>query len=445
MKKFERNKELEEDIYFMNAVDAAYNRKPRFSIRMLSVGTMLAFCILLLWAYCTQIDEVARAEGQVIPSQGIQVIEHLEGGTLKELLVKEGDTVEENAVLLRISNELSQAEYNTALEKSYVLRASISRFQAELAEEDLVFEEELKSISPSTIEHEIKVYETNKEQNKAELAVLKSEYLLKEQEVKALKNKLNIVQKNLALNRTHLKRLEALTIEELTSQIDLLKQQEIVLNQESEIINIRDTIYSLNIEKELAKEKYSLKEAEYQNASANALHKAQAELASLKQSILLGSSRKERTDIRSPVYGKVKSVFVKTINAVIKPASPIMEIVPLDTSLLIEAKIQPADIGFIQQGQKAIVKITAFDYSVFGGLYGIVEQISADTIEDKEGKVYYIANIRTEKNYLEYKDKQLEIIPGMVSSVDILTGKKSVLTFILKPIIKTKENAFTQR
>ncbi len=445
MKKLERNRELEEDIYFMNAVDAAYNRKPRFSVRMLSLGTMLAFLLLLLWAYCTQIDEVARAEGQVIPSQGIQVIEHLEGGTLKELLVKEGDIVEENAVLLRVSNEVSQAEYNTALEKSYALRASISRFQAELTKNTIIFEEDLMLISPNSIEYEIKVYQTNKEQNEAELAVLKSEYLLKEQEIKGLKNKLNIVKKNLALNRTHLKRLESLTLEELTSQIDLLKQQEIVLNQESEIININDNIHSLNIEMALAKEKYTLKEAEFQNISANALNKAQAELASINQSILLGSSRKERTDIRSPVYGKVKSVFVKTINAVIKPASPIMEIVPLDTSLLIEAKIKPADIGFIQVGQRAIVKITAFDYSIFGGLDGIVEHISADTIEDKEGRVFYIANVRTDKNYLEYKDKQLEIIPGMVSSVDILTGKKSVLTFILKPIIKTKENAFTQR
>ncbi len=443
---FDKERKLEEDIFYMNAIDAAYYRKPEISVRLLSVVTILAFMALIAWAYFTKIDEVTQATGQVIPSLGIQVVTHLEGGILKELLVKEGDTVEKGSVLARISNEVSQAEYFAALEKSYALRASIIRYRAEIAGiEILEFDEELSTLAPELLKNEQKVFLASRTERNSKLAVLNSEYLLKQQELKTLQNKESSIKNSLRLNKQHLASLEKLDKENLAPKLDLLKQRETVISQEAELVTLFDGIKSLRIEISLAKNKYDLALAESQTEIANALNKAQTELSTLNQTILLGSSRTRRTEILSPVYGKIKRIFISTIGAVIPPATPIMEIVPLDDTLLIEVKILPADIGFIQKNQQALVKISAYDFSIFGGLEAYVEQISADTIEDNRGNVYYLALVRTHENTLEYRGKSLEIIPGMVTNVDILTGKKSVLDFILKPILKAKENAFTQR
>lgn len=445
MFKSKYNKKLEEELLFMNPVDAAYHRKPRFGIRLLSIGTIIAFLLLLLWAYLTQIDEVARASGTVIHSQGIQSIEHLEGGILQNILVREGDRVKKNSVLVRISNEARQSEYKSELQKSYALRASIRRYVAELNGTEPEFEYELYEKASNAVENETNLFEANKRKHASELNVLQAEYRLKEQELEASKHKQSAIGKSLALNREHLSQLENLNQKQLASKIDLLKQREIVIEQELELETLLDLIQSLQLEIELAEKKYILREDEIYNETANKLNQARTELATLNQSVLLGSSRLSRAEVRSPVDGIVKSIFITTIGAVVQPGMPIMEIVPLDDSLLVEAKIRPADIGFIQVHQEAIIKISAYDFSVFGGIKGKVEHISADTIKDKEGNVYYLANIRTEQNYLEYEGKKLDIIPGMLTSVDILTGKKSVLTFIMKPIMKTKENAFTER
>jgi adhesin transport system membrane fusion protein len=168
-------------------------------------------------------------------------------------------------------------------------------------------------------------------------------------------------------------------------------------------------------------------------------------LKSLQQIMSAGEDRVTRTDIRSPVRGTIKQINLNTIGGVVRPGESIMEIVPLDDTLLIEARIRPADIAFLHPGQKAMIKITAYDFSIFGGLDGVLEAISADTIEDDDGESFYKVKLRTQKNAISYRGEELPIMPGMTASIDILTGKKSVLAYLLKPILRAKQNALRER
>ncbi len=185
----------------------------------------------------------------------------------------------------------------------------------------------------------------------------------------------------------------------------------------------------------------------FKRQALSELNKAKSELSALKESYVADKDRVNRTTVRAPLKGIIKQIKINTIGGVIKPGMDILEIVPLDDTLLIEAKIRPQDIGFIHPQQKAMVKITAYDYSIYGGLEGKVEHISADTIVDDKDNSYYLIQVRTNKNYLKgkHKDKSLYIIPGMLASVDILTGKKSVLEYLLKPILKAREKALRER
>ena len=175
------------------------------------------------------------------------------------------------------------------------------------------------------------------------------------------------------------------------------------------------------------------------------INKRRAELASLTESLAAGSDRVTRTELKSPVRGTIKQIMLKTVGGVAKPGEPIMEIVPLDDTLLVETRIRPGDIAFIRPNQKAMVKVSAYDYSIYGGLDGVLEQISADTIEDKRGEFYYQVKVRTSKTAILYHDEELPIMPGMMTTVDIMTGKKTVLDYLLKPILKAKQNALREK
>mgnify|MGYP002607367683 CR=1 FL=1 len=201
----------------------------------------------------------------------------------------------------------------------------------------------------------------------------------------------------------------------------------------------------LRIAAEEAKQRLTLRKAEMEAEINAEISKRRTELNSLKETLAAGGDRVTRTELKSPVRGTVKQIYINTVGGVVKPGEAIMEIVPLDDTLLVEARVRPADVAFLHPGQKAMVKISAYDFSIYGGLEADLEQISADTIEDKRGEFFYLVKVRTHKNAISYRKEQLPIIPGMVTTVDILTGKKTVLDYILKPILKARQNALRER
>jgi adhesin transport system membrane fusion protein len=357
--------------------------------------TFVFFTLMIVWAYFAILDEVTHATGKVIPSQKIQVIQNLEGGIIKEIAVKEGQVVNKNQVLLRIDDTRFSSNYRANKLQALGLQAKIERLQAEADNQSFKPSDKLVREVPELIQYEESLYTSRK-------------------------NELNILLDGKKLLLQEINMTKPLVKEGAVSKVEVLRLEQRLNDMNRTISNFLSRIlYELN--------------------------DAKITLSKLEENNHTLKDQLERTAIRSPVRGIVKQIYVSTVGGVVKPGMPLIEIVPLDDTLLIEACVKPNDIGFIHLGQNANVKITAYDFSIYGGLRGQVEHISADTSIDRRGSSFYEIWVRTDRNYLEKNGHKLNIIPGMQASVDILTGKKSVLNYLLKPILKTKYNALRER
>lgn len=372
-----------------------YRGTNKFSHKLLWISAIF-IVIAVIWAYYATLDEVTVATGKVIPSKQMQVIQNLEGGIIKELLVHQGEIVKKGQILAYLDNTRFASEYESAKQKLISLQIRVARLTAQVTNKPFVVPPELEKAAPELAATETTLYRTQLNQ------------------LDALNQRKGYAQKEMAMT-------EPLVKEGAVSRVDVMRLQ-------SGIQEIQTQIYST------------------QSAALDELNKAKADLASLKSEIEGIKDRYQRTTIVSPVRGVVNEIYITTVGGVIKPGENIMDITPLDDTLLVEAKVRPSDIGFIHVGQDATVKITAYDYSIYGGLPGKVEYISSDTIKDeKKDESFYEMRVRTKQNYLKGKDKLLYIMPGMTASVDILTGHKSVLDYILKPIIKARQSALRER
>ena len=374
-----------------------YRGTSKISHKLLWISAIFII-VALIWSYSARLDEVTIAQGKVIPSKQIQLIQNLEGGIVKEIVVRPGEMVEQNQVLAHLDGTRFKSDYNTAKQKQVALQIQIARLAAETTNQPLVIPDDLKKADPALSATEMTLYQTQMDQ------------------IKSLDERKALIDKEIAMTQPLINSGDV-------SKVDLLRLQQ----QKADFTNQKLTFMSTALDQ---------------------LTKARADLAALQSDMTALHDRLERTTVRSPVKGIVNQVYVTTVGGVIKPGDNLMDIVPFDDTLLIEGKVKPADIGFIHLGQEAVVKITAFDYSIYGGLRGKVETISADTIQDEVNKAenYYLVRVRTPKNYILAKDdRKLYIIPGMTASVDILTGNKSVLDYLMKPILKAKDSALRER
>ncbi|MBX3709194.1 MAG: HlyD family type I secretion periplasmic adaptor subunit [Gammaproteobacteria bacterium] len=358
-------------------------------------GCFIFLIVALVWSYFASIDEVTVAPGKVIPSKQIQLIQNLEGGIIKEILVHPGQIVEKGDILAYLDDTRFASDYNSAKQKGIALKIRIARLTAQANNQSLVFPQELQQAQPELAANEMLLYQTQMNQ------------------IATLKERQGLIKKEMEMTAPLIK-------EGAVSKVDLLHLQQDMDEISSQILT-------------------------HNSITLDDLSKAKAELVTLEQDMLAMQDRLSRTTVRSPIKGVINQVYVNTVGGVIKPGDNLIDIVPLDDTLLIEAKVRPSDIGFIHIGQEATVKITAYDYSIYGGLNGVVEQISADTIKDEKGEHFYQIKVRTKHNYIQSKDKPLYIIPGMTATVDILTGHKSVLNYVLKPILKAQQSALRER
>ncbi len=371
-------------------------------------ATLILFALLILWAYFAKIDERTVANGKVIPSSQIQVIQNLEGGILAELYVKEGDLVRKGQKLLRINDTRFSASYQENREKYVDLMATISRLQAEASgAKSISFPEDLIKNYPKIVKIETRLFNSRQARLKASITSL---------------------EKSIEFANKEFKIMAPLAKEGLVPKVDVIRLQQKISELEGKLAVESETFQS-KVREELSNE--------------------QAELASLTKALMGLKDKMVRTLIRSPVDGIVKKVNIATIGGIIKPGADIMEVVPIKDTLLIEAKVRPQDIAFIHPGQDAAIKITAYDPSIYGSLKGKVKYISADAIEeeDKNARVqsYYKILVQTNTNHLQFESQELPIIPGMQATVDILTGEKTILQYLLKPFLKAKQGALRER
>lgn len=440
-----RSRHEQEDILFMSDVEAAIRKSGQRFAYILSIMTAVAFFSFLVWAKFAILDEVTRGDGQVIPSSRIQVIQNLEGGIVSEMLVNTGEIVEKGQVLLRIDNSTAESTFEESQSRYNHLIGMIARLEAEIEGKPLSFSEQLKEKAPDIVADQTEQFEINKQQKQAQIQVLQSQANQRSQEVKEMRSRLQQLENNLSILREEYNMTAPLVTSGAMSRVDLLRIQGQVTDLEGEISTIKYSIPRAQSAASEAVQKINEAKATMNAEASKELASARAEAESISKTLTAGEDKVSRTQVRSPVRGTVKEMMVNTVGGVIKPGEDIMEIVPLDDTLLVEARVKPTDIAFIRPDQKAVVKITAYDFSIYGGLEGKVEQISADTIQDEEGNSFYRVQVRTNETSLAHKGEVLPIIPGMTATVEILTGHKSVLDYILKPILKAQQNALRER
>ncbi len=436
----------EEDIAFLGDIDAVWN--DRGSAKQKSV-TVIILCLLIafvLWASWATVDELTRGQGQVIASSRTQVITHLEGGILMDMLVTEGVIVDEGQVLARIENVAAESVLRDNQNKIYQLEASIQRLQAELAGTPVIFSDDLILKAPQVVALQQQVFETRQQQFLSEMSVLDSQVQQAKYELDELEKRLRTAVESVALTQRRVDLAKPMVERGLYAEVDYLNLQQEIVNLKGEAQSLENNISKAQTVINEADFKKELFKSEYDTKIIAEVNELTSERNSLQENLAAGTDRVTRTEIRSPMRGVVNRIVLNTKGSAVRPGEPIMEVVPLDDTLLIEAKIRPADIGFIYPNQNAVVKLTAYDFSIFGGLDAKVEQISADTIQDGPNQEYfYLVKLRTTQNSLEYRGETLPIIPGMIASVDIITGKKTIMQYLLKPILKAKDNALRER
>ena len=432
----------------MSEVDAAIHRRGHAFAYLVSVIIVVLMVIFLVWATFTRLDEVTRGMGQVIPSQRVQVIQNLEGGILEEIMVQENQIVEKGDVLVRIDNsmvasQLRDVSGRNAANTRHRLPGSKRKARAGHSPYRRGCSRAIRR-SPTIKPRFTRRASSRSSRNSACCSRSSSR---SGKEIAEMQSRLAQLERNLGLTRQQRDLAKPLVDQGVYPKVDFLALEREVSNLQGDIDALRLGIPRARSAAEEIRRRMSQRQAEYKAQSLDELNRRRVELKSLNEMMSPGQDRVTRTDVRSPVRGTVKQLNLNTLGGVVKPGEPIMEIVPLDDTLLIEeARVRPADIAFLRPGQKAMVKITAYDFSIYGGLDGVVEAISADTIQDEKGEHFYrVEKLRTQTGTLSYRGENLPIIPGMTASVDILTGKKSVLSYLLKPILKMKQNALRER
>ena len=450
-----------DDIQFASEVDAALARRPRFGVRALSITVAVMFACLLIWAAFAKIDEVTHAEGQVVGSQRTQTIQNLEGGILRAVLVREGQIVNKGDVLAQLDNELAESSYRDAVNKAMENSLAIARLESELRDQRPVFPEDLQDWAAKLIGHKVdentlvrarqiirdqeNAWQSRQNQLNAEIEVLKSQYEQRRHDVEEQIARKTQLDRSLALSIEQRDTAYALVQRNNFSRMEYLGLQQKVVELQGQIDMLAASIPKVQAAAEESKQRIASRRAEQNAAITEEINKRRLELNSLRETLAAGSDRVTRTELRTPVRGTVKQIYINTVGGVVKPGEPIMDIVPLDDTLLVEAKVSPKDVAFLRPGQEVMVKVSAYDFSIYGGLEGKLESISADTIEDKKGNYHYLVKVRTQKTAITYHNEVLPIIPGMIVTADILIGKKTVLDYLLKPILKAKQNALRER
>jgi adhesin transport system membrane fusion protein len=444
------NTEGWEDGEFMDDVSQATLRGAHPAANVL-FWTCTAFIVIMItWANYAELDEVTHGEGKVIPSTKLQEVEHGEGGIVTEILVREGDVVLKGEPLLRIDD----TEFSSSLEerrtKYHTLLAEIARLQHELSEDvskTSIIEYPLvvKMEAPGLINSQNNIYQARKNEERGAFSILGSQLQQKSQELKEAQARAGQTARAYAFSKQELDMTKPLLKEGAVSEVEILRLERTVNDLLGEKETSELAVKRAEFAVEESQERLAEINLKFRTEALTELGEKQEEMQRMAEVLKADNYRVDRTTVRAPVDSSVKRVLVNTIGSVIGKDEVLVELIPMDDKLLVEAKIRPKDIAFLRPHQKAKVKITAYDFSIYGGLDAELEFIGADTVTDENGNPFYHIRVRTDRNHLGKDDQKLPIIPGMVATVDILTGKKTVLEYILKPFNKMRENALRER
>ncbi len=428
------------DRFFMSDDDLPLSR------HIILITVVLAFAAFVLWANFATLDEVTRGDGKIIPSSEVQALQSLEGGIVEEFLVKKNDDVKAGQPLLRLRDVEATSDLGANTARYYGLLASITRLQAEAeGKANVEFPDEVMQNAPESVTEELNSFRANQQKIQGQLSVLENQRDQRRQEVRELETRISDLRGVIRLARQEMEMVEPLVERGSAPKMELLQLERSLKERQTELNGVLGS---------LPRAKSAVQEAEARIDEVKTTAQAQAqtelsakmiEMNSIRETLAALKERKTRTEIKSPVNGTIKDILVNTVGGVVRPGEDIVQIVPHDDQLLVEARIRPSDIAFIYPTQPAVIKITAYDFSIYGGLNGEVVDISPDTITDENGDSFYRVRLRTYETNLKRKGEILPIGTGMVASVDVLTGEKTVMDYLMKPFLKTKNEAMRER
>ena len=418
---------------------AIKHRQPLTGARMVIVASAFAFAMFLLWASLAHVDEVTRGQGKVIPSNKLQVITAADPATVSEILVRSGQRVRKGQLLARLDSPENVSQLGQLQAETESLQARASRLTEEGMGQsvackggDCAGEQALRAARESALRSKIGALQASADQRRREAA-----------EAAAT---INSLQGSLALAQRQVEMLEPLAAKNIVPQTDLMDKRREVVDLQGRIAAAREQQGRAGAAVREALSQASQANFEFRQQALDERSQVNAKIAVNEQSLRGAKGKLDRTEIRSPVDGVVNDVQVTTIGAYVQPGQKIMEVVPLGDKLLVESRVRPSDIAFIKVGDRALVKVTAYDFSIYGGLDGKVVQVSADSIYDEQQKeAYFTVIVETDKSYLTASGHKLPITPGMMTDTQIITGYKSVLTYLLKPVLKARSEALQER
>jgi adhesin transport system membrane fusion protein len=439
------NPRLREEIEFMPYLAGAMAqdtpRKSRLTVWVVATLMLTA----LVWAKFAVLEEVTMGEGKAIPSSKVQVIQNLEGGIVTEIFVREGQLVNKGETLLRLDDTRFRSNKGESEVDRFTLTAQVERLSAEAEGRPFKLPAEVIAKAPQVAADELALYQSRQQRLRSEQRTLNEQLRQKTQELAEFRAKQEQYRSSLGLVQQELNMSTPLVTSGAVSPVEILRLRrsavEIRGSMDATTLAIPRADSAINE----IKSKVQESEFAFRSDASKELNEKRSDLAKITATSIAIDDRVTRTTVVSPVRGIVKMLKVNTIGGVVQPGSDLVEIVPLEDNLLIEAKVRPQDVAFLHPGQKAMVKFSAYDYTIYGGLPARLELIGADTTIDDKGNSFYLIQVRTDRNHLGSDAKPLLIIPGMTATVDIITGEKSVLDYLLKPVLKARTEAMRER
>jgi membrane fusion protein, adhesin transport system len=412
----------------------------------LSTATLvLTLACGLGWAALARVDEVTRGEGKVIPASRIQLVQNLEGGIVRRITTREGAMVREGDVLVQIDATSFGSSLDERREKLSGLRAMLARLEAHAEGRALAMPDDITRSRPRLAREQEEMHLNRQREIEAALGGLDQQVAQRRQEIEEIKARITNLTRGLEIAREEMDLTRPLVQRGAAARVELIRLEARHNDLQGALDAAQLALPRIRQALSEAENRRTEREMAFLSEMRAQLAETRVQVAALEQSIKADLDRVDRTDVRAPVSGIVKTLHVSTLGQVVKPGVDIVEIVPAGDNLLIETRIRPQDIAHLRPGLNAVVRLTAYDYTHYGVLKGQVEHVGADTIQTERGETFYHARIRTDRTSLDRNGEQLPILPGMVANVDILTGRKSVLDYLVRPITRLQHEALRER
>lgn len=433
------------DKEFMDELEAATRMKPSVASHFMLIAIVSLVLAFFIWAGTSEIEEITHGSGQVVPTQEIQVVQSLEGGILTELLISEGQKVEKGQILLKVNDVAFASEERGTEARNLALKAKKARLDAEAAGKEFVVPQEIVEKFPDIARNEQSLYRSRQQELNNAKSILGNNISSAQASLREVQAKINRLAESKRLLNQELVITKKMVEKRAVPQLEEIRLNREISNIEGQIREATQEKSGLDADLRAAQRERADREDKFKSQVLGELNDIESQISQLNESLTAIGERVDRTEIKSPISGVVNKIAIKTIGGIIEPAMKLVEIVPIDDDLKIIARVTPQEIAFLRPDQEANIKISAYDSQRYGALKGKLVRIGANSVNDSEGNIFFEIELRADKNHLGTEDKPLPITPGMVAQIEIITGKRTILSYLAKPVLRAKDKALTER